>query len=77
MLAASAEQLDGTANPPHSGRSQGRTSHRKMPFVVAIRSDKNYMGVEPKIEENPQIIHLFIGFGTIINPYFWKHPHKT
>ena len=42
------------------------------------------MGVEPKmVFFTPQIIHLFIGFGTIIftihfggvPPYFWKHPH--
>ena len=30
-----------------------------------------YMGVNPKIGGTHQIIHLFIGFGTIINHPFW------
>ena len=41
------------------------------------------MGVEPKIWENPQIIHLFImGFPLLETihfgyHYFWKHPYGS
>ena len=50
--------------------SQNLQKHTGFLFFNFLNTGRKHMGVEPKIWETPQIIHLFIGFSIIFTIHF-------